>query len=361
MIYKKLMKPLFFLIDPEKVHDFTIFTGRLLGSNFLTRNLTKLFFYYESPKLNVKVKNIKFNNPIGLAAGFDKNALLTNILPAVGFGHMEIGSVTGVGCEGNKKPRLFRLVKDKAILVYYGLANQGSKIIRERLKNKHFKIPLGISVAKVNDPKVKGKGSINDYVLAFKRLHKIGAYTTINVSCPNTGDGTTFCNPLFLNRLLKEVSKIKIKKPVFLKIKPGLSDREVNEMLKVCKKYRFITGFIISNLSKRRDGLKTSKKLVEEMPLGGISGKYVQKDSDELIKKFYKKTKGKYVIIGVGGIFNGKDAYEKIKNGATLLQLITGMIYNGPNLIKEIKKDLVELLDKDGFENIEQAVGKNIR
>lgn len=308
--------------------------------------------------LQTEVCGIKFKNPIGLAAGYDKDCQLTSIMQSVGFGYEEVGSITGEPCKGNPRPRLFRLVKDKALLVHYGLNNKGAEFLSKYLKGKRFRFPLGVSVAKTNDSRINTKEAVADYVKAFKLMHPIGNYTTINVSCPNTFDGQTFGHPKNLNLLLKEISKLKIIKPVFLKIKPDLSLETLDEVLKVVKKFKFISGFIFSNITLKREGLKTPLK---EIGAGGISGKPVKKKSTEMIKFVYKKTKGKYVIIGCGGIFTAKDAYEKIRAGASLLQLVTGMIYEGPACIKNINKGLVKLLKQDGFRNIADAVGADVK
>ena len=345
-----------FKFDAEKVHNRTNFTGKLLGSNFLTRNIISKFFNYKNKKLNTNILGIKFENPIGLSAGFDKDANLTQILPSVGFGFEEIGSITGERCEGNPKPRLFRLPKEKSIIVNYGLCNEGSEKIFKKLKNKKFKFPLGVNIARANNLDIVfdvDKG-IKDYLRAYENLKDIGDYITINISCPNTPDNLSFCELRNFEKLMEEFSKEEITKPVFIKLKPDFSKEEIDNFLKICRKYKFVKGFIVSNLTVDRKGINPEYK-------GGLSGLPTKKKSNEILKQIYKKTKGKYVLVGVGGIFNAEDAYEKIKNGASLVQLITGMIYEGPGLIKKINKGLVKLLEKDGFSNISEAIGKNVK
>lgn len=302
---------------------------------------------------------IKFKNPIGLAAGFDKNAVLTGIIPVIGFGFMEVGSITAEKCLGNPRPRLFRLPKDNSLVVNYGLCNDGAIAIHKRLKGKRFRIPIGISIARTNKA-LNEQESIDDYTKGFKIMQDIGSYITINISCPNTLDKKNFCDPLRLDKLLKELKKYKHNKPILLKIKPDLTEKDIDKLLSIVSKYKFINGFIISNLSSKRNllNLKTEKHIVNKTT-GGISGFPVKKRSTYLIRYVYKKTKGKYIIIGCGGVFTAEDAYEKIKAGANLIQLVTGMIYNGPGLIKKINKGLVKLLEKDGFNNIQQAVGRD--
>ena len=355
-MYKKYIRPKLFKSDPESIHNLIIYLGRVMAFTKLSR-LLRFNFVFKDKRLENEVMGIKFENPVGLSAGFDKNAQLTDFIPDLGFGFIEVGSVTANFCEGNPKPRLHRLVKDNAIIVHYGLANQGAEKIYQRLKDKCFRIPLGISIAKTNDSTIKGEKSVEDYFKSFELLKNIGDYITINISCPNSGDGRSFEDPILLESLLKKIEKVRRDEKIVLKISPDISERNLNLVINLSKRYK-INGFIISNLSKKRENLSEDENLKYA---GGISGRPIQYKSDELIKKVYKKTKGKFVIIGSGGIFNGEDAYRKIKNGASLVQLITGMIYEGPGIVKKINHELVELLEKDKFKNIQEAIGITAR
>ncbi len=355
--YKYLVRPMLFQIDPEKVHNLALRFGSFLGKFSIFRRSLAFFYDYNNDKLQIEVKGIKFKNPVGLAAGFDKNGVMTQILPSINFGFEEIGSITAKKCEGNKKPRLFRLIKDKAIVVNYGLCNDGAEIIFNRLKSKEFEIPIGISIAKTNDSTIKSNDSIKDYCTAFKIMQGLGDYVVINISCPNSGDGKSFEDPVLLGKLLKKLDKPK--KPIFLKLSADITQKRLNNIIGLSKKYS-ITGFVVANLTYDKSGLKTSNECLSKMK-GSISGPLIKEKSNNLIKYIYKKTKNKFVIIGVGGIFNAEDAYERIRNGASLVQLLTGMIYEGPGLIKEINKGLVKLLDRDGFKNIQEAVGVDVR
>ena len=360
MLYKNIIKPIAFKFDAEKVHDRITKIGQFLGKYRASKNVLKKLYYYENKALEQNILNIKFKNPVGLAAGFDKNAKLLDVLPSIGFGYVEVGSITGEKCEGNPKPRLFRLPKDKALLVNYGLFNDGAEIISKRLKKK-YEIPIGISVARTN-VKLTKEEAIKDYCKAFKIMQPFSNYITINVSCPNADDGRMFSDKNHLKDLLKEVNKIKIDKPVFLKLKPDVNKKEIDDIIKTINKYKFVKGFVISNLTKHRENLKTSKKDIDKLSLrGSVSGKAIWQKSNEMLRYVASKTKGKYVLIGVGGIFNADDAYYKIRNGASLVQLITGMIYEGPGLIKEINKRLVERLKKDNFDNVKEAVGVDVK
>ena len=345
-------------MDPETIHDLMVSTGELLGKLPFSARLTSWLFYYQHPSLNQKILRIRFENPIGLAAGFDKDARLTDILPSVGFGFEEVGSITAKPYQGNKKPRLQRLKKSNSLLVNYGLKSKGAKIISEKLKNKKFKYPVGISIAKTNSPEtVDDKKGIADYVEGFKYFTTIGDYFTINISCPNTFGGQPFHDPKKLDALLTALDKVRTKKPVFIKFSPDLSKPQVDGIIKVVKKHS-VHGFIMGNLTKNRDNKKIFDK--NFLSIGGLSGKVVEDLSNNLIKYLYQKTKGEYIIIGCGGVFTAEDAYKKIKLGASLIQLITGMVYQGPQTISQINMGLVTLLKKDGYKNISEAVGVDV-
>lgn len=360
-LYKAFIRPVLFSIDPDIVHERTVKIGNILGKFFATRKVLSFLFNFENKSLNTEVFGIKFKNPIGIAGGFDKNAELIQVLPSIGFGFVEVGSITAKPYLGNKRPWNVRLKKEKALIVNYGLKNKGASILKEKIKKQKRFIPLVLNIAKTNDPKIKGEKSVEDYNESFVKLQKLGDIININISCPNTGDGVLFCeSPKLLDNLLKKINENKITKPVILKLKPDLSNSFLYEIFKTAAKYKFIKGFVVSNLTSNRKLLKyTNEKEIENYK-GGLSGKPLFELSNEMIKKIYKKTKGKYPIIGVGGIFTAEDAYQKICLGASLLELATGLIYEGPGVVKKINKGLSDLLKKDGFENISQAVGSKV-
>jgi dihydroorotate dehydrogenase len=358
-LYTTVLKPILFSFDPERIHDLFIVVGRVIGSNPITRALNALSFGYSNKKLEQKILGIKFRNPVGLAAGFDKDAKIIKSMRSTGFGYTEIGSITGEPCDGNPKPRLWRLEKSKGLIVYYGLKNEGAEKIAKKLKNQKFDIPVGISIAKTNcKATVDTEAGIKDYAKAFKELQNYGDYFTINISCPNAHGGLPFTDKEKLEKLLKELDKIPTDKPVFLKLAPDLSHKEIDEIIEVSGNHK-IKGFVCTNLTKDRENEYIKQHLKDADPVshGGISGKPIRDLSTKIIKYIYKKTNGKYVIIGCGGIFNAKDAYEKIKAGASLLQMITGMIFQGPQTVSNINLGLTKLLEKDGFKNISEAVG----
>lgn len=346
--YTKALKPFFFLFDPELVHDGMCLFGRALGSNPLTRGLTRAAFGFSHPMLEQDILGISFKNPLGLSAGFDKNARLTAVLAALGFGFEEVGSITGEACEGNPRPRLWRIPELRSIRVNYGLKNDGATAISKRLSRKHFRFPVGTSIAKTNCAcTVETPEAIADYTKAFEAFTTIGAYFTINISCPNAYGGQPFTDPEKLEKLLARLDTVDTKKPVFLKLSPDLSTAQLDAILEVASRHK-VDGYVCSNLTKKH-----------ERGVGGLSGKAVEDLSNAQLRYVYQKTKGKAVLMGCGGVSSAEDAYAKIKAGASLIQLITGLIYEGPQLVSEINRGLVELLKKDGYSNISEAVGKD--
>lgn len=358
--YRYILKPVFFLQDPEDVHDRMTKAGIFLGKHACARRTMRWLMHYEHEALYQTLSDILFKNPIGLSAGFDKDANLTDILPEVGFGFAEIGSVTGEPCEGNTRPRLWRLKKSKSLLVYYGLKNEGAQVISAKLCGKKFLFPVGISIAKTNSPDtVDELSGIADYVKAYRTFveNNIGDYYTINISCPNTFGGEPFTSPGRLDHLLAEITKIKTHKPIFIKMPAELPMATVDNIIAIARKFK-ISGFICTNLAKNRSNLKIKDSNISDK--GGMSGKVVEDLSNILIRHIYEATRKEFIIIGCGGVFNAQDAYKKIKLGSSLIQMITGMIFEGPQVIGEINRGLVSLLKADGYENISEAVGKDI-
>ena len=348
--YRSILKPILFRHDPEEVHDTMTHLGALLGRFSIMRRLTRFLFHFEHPILEQTIAGIHFKNPIGLAAGFDKNANLIDILPDVGFGFEEIGSVTGEPCEGNAKPRLWRHPEQKSLRVYYGLKNDGAEAIAKQLSQKIFRFPIGVSVAKTNcAATVETTAAIADYVKAYRSFHQIGDYVTINISCPNAFGGQPFTDAHLLDQLLTAIDQVRNVHPIFLKLSPDLSESELHAIAVVALDHN-INGLITSNLTKQHD-----------YGDGGLSGKAVEaKSIAHLI--YLRKTFGdKFILIACGGIFTAEDAYRRIRLGASLIQLITGMIYRGPQVIGEINLGLVALLKRDGYHSISDAIGIDVK
>ncbi|MBI5370312.1 quinone-dependent dihydroorotate dehydrogenase [Candidatus Uhrbacteria bacterium] len=360
-VYRHCFKPIAFRFDAESVHDCLTKMGAWMGRHPSLRKTAGQLWHYEHPALRQQVCGISFENPVGLTAGFDKDGLLTDILPEVGFGFAEIGSVTGRPCSGNPRPRLWRLPHSRALLVYYGLKNEGCETVAHRLAQSRRRIPLGVSIARTNDQiACTLEMGVEDYRHSFKTVEPVCDYLTVNISCPNAFGGEPFTHPDRLDFLLRALDEIQTIKPVFLKMPADLSLSEAEELATVALTHR-VHGFIFSNLTKRRDTPAISPRDSFASAKGGISGRPVFEPSNRLLKHFYRSYGARFTLIGSGGVFSADDAYEKICSGATLIQLATGMIFEGPQVIGQINKGVVERLERDGFTSVSQAVGAYLR
>jgi dihydroorotate dehydrogenase subfamily 2 len=360
LAYSKVIKPIMFLFPPDGVHKTLTVSGQSIGYVPPIRWLIKALWSYQNPKLlSQDINGVYYINPVGLSAGFDKDFKLIKVLPSLGFGFMELGSMTNMPSPGNPRPHYRRLKKSKSILVYAGLNNQGSVAIIKRLKNQKTPlIPLDISVAKTNSDKtITDSTGINDYINCLKKIKSanIGDQITINISCPNAFGGEPFTTPKRLENFLKEVDKLKLKQPLYLKMPSDLSWQEFKVLIDVILKHN-IKGLKISNLAKDRKSKYLLDDLDDGIP-GNMSGKPVFDLSNKLINQAYAYCGDRLIISGIGGVFSAKDAYEKIKHGASLIELVTGMIFEGPQLIGQINSGLAELLEKDGLTHISQAIG----
>ena len=337
-MYKKIILPVLFLFDPEKVHNLTFLLFKIFLNIPFVGFLVQKIYSVDNKKLSKKLFGVKFKNPVGLAAGFDKNAKLYNELSRFGFGFIEIGTVTPIAQPGNPKKRLFRLTNDQGIINRMGFNNDGMHKIANRLKkNKNILIGgnIGKNKATPNDK------AVNDYLLCFNYLFDFVDYFVINVSSPNTPNLRELQNTNFLRVILDSLNKENLKKsktkPILIKISPDLSKENLLEIVDLAISLK-IDGIIATNTTINRDDL-TSKNINES---GGLSGKPLANKSNEVIRFISDKSNGKIPIIGVGGIHSAKDAIDKIKAGADLVQIYTGFIYEGPSLIKSINKALVE-------------------
>lgn len=360
-------RPFIFLMEPENAHYAFKRVGVFLGSNPITRGFSSLMWDYNHKSLNIEVDGIEYRNPVGLSAGFDKDGELTKIYPSMGFGLAELGSFTGEVCPGNPGRRLFRMVKSRAIVVWYGLNNQGSEKIASRLAKVDFgRLRVGINAAKSNvTPEFELQESIRDYLKTMTLFKDVGDYFTINISCPNTQDGEPFVDEHNLDALLSAVTQhIRpiTDKPIYVKLAADISIAEIDIIVDGCVKHN-MDGFVLTNLAKPSHN---TEHLPEEYPTvkgllpagkGAMSGLPLQRISTDVIRHVYRRTRGTKTLIGVGGVFTAKDAYEKITSGASLLHMITTMIFDGPQNLSEINRGLVQLMKKDGFTSLQQAVG----
>ena len=341
------LRSLIFKIDPERAHFLAIQSLKLnLVSNIFDENKN-------DPILKTKIFNQNLDNPIGIAAGFDKNAEVYNPLFKLGFGFVEVGTVTPLKQYGNEKPRVFRLVEDQALINRLGFNNHGSDTILNRIKSNKKLGLLGVNVG----PNKDSNDRLNDYLIGLEKFSEVADYITINISSPNTENLRNFHEENKLKELLKSVSEkkkqLKSEIPVAVKISPDISENQIDLISEILLENE-ISAIIISNTS---EASRETLQNIQRHQKGGLSGKPIEKKSNLLISKFYKLIKGKIKIIGVGGVDSGKAAYDKFLLGADYVQLYTGMVFQGPNIAGMIKKDLKELLISDGVKNFTEIIG----
>lgn len=362
-IYKYAIRKILFLSNSETIHEILTNFGEKLGKISLIRNTPKYSIMTKDKTLEQPILNIKFQNPIGLAAGFDYNAQLTQFLPAIGFGFGTIGTITNKPYAGNPKPWFGRLVRSKSLMVNKGFKNKGIKSILEKLKKYSFEIPIGISIGQTNSKEIITQTqAIDDIVSAFAETQKSKvnfSYYELNISCPNLLNDITFYAPENLEKLLLAIKKLELNRPLFVKMPIEKNNKDTLGMLKIISKHS-IQGVIFGNLQKNKNNSSFDPKEIKKYKIGNFSGKPTEKRSNELIKLAYKNFGKKLLIIGCGGVFNANDAYRKIKLGASLVQLITGLIFEGPLLASQINSELIELIKKDGLRNVSEAVGIDI-
>ena len=344
-----IFKPYIFSLDPEIAHDLAI---KSLKLNVLPKSI---FNVQGEEQLETNLLNERIPNPIGLAAGFDKSAEVYNSLFKLGYGFVEVGTITPKRQLGNSKPRVFRLEKDRALINRLGFNNHGSEIVSKRISDNLPSGFLGINIGPNKDTKNKDE----DYFICLSRLSSFAGYITINISSPNTEGLRNFHEKKALEKLLLGVNKIKkdknIVKPLVVKISPDIKDNEISSIIELILKHK-IEGIIVSNTT---DSHREKLSDIQKNEQGGLSGQPLKDLSTKLIKKFYRETKGKIQIIGVGGVDSGHAAFEKICAGADAVQLYTGMVYKGPGVVKEMKKELITILKKEKLKNISEAVGIN--
>ena len=345
-----VLRPFLFNLDPETAHDVAV---KSLKFNPLPR---KMFEVEDEHMLNINLLGKNFPNPIGLAAGFDKSAEVYNSLLKLGFGFVEVGTVTPLKQLGNSKPRVFRLEEDGALINRLGFNNDGMEIIKNRIKSNNKKGILGINIG----PNKETKDKKNDFCLGLRNFFDIADYITINISSPNTESLRDFHDQEKLIDLITTLNKLKkVNKtniPLLLKISPDIYSGNIPKIAEAAVKNNISAIILTNTTSGHRENLKSTLK----NETGGLSGDPLNQISTNMIKSFSKEIKGKVPIIGVGGVNSGKSAYEKIIAGASLLQLYTGFVYRGPAIAKDIKKELIQILKAEGIKNIKDAVGIGI-
>lgn len=355
MLYKSLLKPLLFQVDAEKAHEFTHDFAKKVNRSKTLAKLANSLYSYQAPELSQTYWGHTFRNPVGLAAGFDKNGCLVNAMEILGLGFVEVGSITAQASCGNPKPRAFRLPQDRALINRMGLNNDGAKTVVKRLQNTTSAIPVGVNIAKTHDPEIMGEEAISDYVFSYKEAQKVADYITINVSCPNTTEGKTFEDPAVLDELLstiqgeKDINMI----PTLVKFSPDLGRPKLEELVTLCEEHR-IDGYVASNTSSGRRQLKTSAVKLESIGRGGLSGAPLLPKSLNTVRWIRQSIGTHKPIIGVGGIHSFESALEMLKAGANLLQIYTGLVYEGPGLIKKINRGLARYLQEHDLSSVSQ-------
>jgi dihydroorotate dehydrogenase len=362
-IYKNLLRPLLFKAAPETAHEFGIETLKIALGSKAAQNLAAERFACVESFGELERFGLKFKNPLGVAAGFDKNGAVVNQLAGLGFGFVEVGTVTYEPQKGNEKPRLFRLPEDSALINRLGFNNDGAKKIVERLKRINPNCVLGVNIGK--NKNIPIDAAIENYLASFDLAFEVADYVAVNVSSPNTPNLRELQKAENLEDLLGELQKRNqaLAKqrdadcrqdagvPLFVKIAPDLSDAEIEAIVDVAQRLN-LAGIVATNTTVKRENLKTK---IDES--GGLSGKPLEKRSNEVVRKIHNFSKGKLPIVGVGGVFTAADAFEKIQAGACLIQSYTGFIYQGFAFARDVNSGLSKILAERGFNNLDEAVG----
>ena len=344
MLYK-IFKPLIFLFNPEKAHGLTVSLWKIVMSIPGLSSLIKNYFWIQDPKLEREVFGLKFPNPVGLAAGFDKDGKYYDLMSSLGFGFVEIGTVTPVGQEGNPQPRLFRLPPDGGLINRMGFNNEGVDAMVSRLKNKgNVRYIIGGNIGK--NKLTPNEEAVNDYVICFENLFDHVDYFVVNVSSPNTPNLRALQDKEPLTALLNKLQELNHQKPapkpILLKIAPDLTDSQLDDIIEIVADTK-IEGVIATNTTISRADLKTSEAEIKKIGNGGLSGAPVRDRSTEVIRYLHTKSNAAFPIVGVGGIDSPAAAIEKIEAGATLIQVYSGMVYYGPKLVRDINKAIVKM------------------
>jgi dihydroorotate dehydrogenase len=362
-LYRSIVRPILFRLPPESVHEFALSSLSAALSTQVARRLASRRFR-RAPFGRLKRFGLEFPNPVGLAAGFDKNGTAAQALASLGFGSIEVGSVTGEPQPGNPRPRLFRLPRDRALINRAGFNNCGAAQLAEHIQRRRPECVLGVNIGKSRSVRIED--AIPDYLKSFDAVYEIADYIAINVSSPNTPNLRELQRPELLAELLDSLQQRNDElaqrrsdprpKPLLLKIAPDLSESEIESIVDVATSLK-IAGLIATNTTISRAGLQTPTVEVEAFGEGGLSGAPLQNRSNEVIALVYRLTGGRLPIIGVGGVFTAEDAWEKICAGASLIQLYTGFIYEGPSVARRINDGLVEILKREGLRTLDEAIG----
>lgn len=362
-LYSSLIRPVLFRLPAETAHRFALSSlSRALEVGAIRRSVERK--YQTIPFGNLKRFGLTFRNPIGLAAGFDKNGDAADVLAALGFGFIEVGTVTSESQPGNPLPRIFRLPKDRALINRLGFNNCGAKQLVKNLKQHRPDCVLGVNIGKARNVPVEK--AIPDYLKTFNAVYEVADYIAVNVSSPNTPQLRELQQPNMLhnllaqlqtrNRELAEKQSMSGPRPLLVKIAPDLNDEDIASIVEVAQQTG-ISGIIATNTTTRRSNLRSSQARIASAGEGGLSGAPLGERANEVIRTIYRRTNGSLPIVGVGGVFTAEDAWEKICSGASLIQLYTGFIYEGPGVARRINEGLRRILSSEGFVSLDEAVG----
>ncbi|HOP03745.1 MAG TPA: quinone-dependent dihydroorotate dehydrogenase [Tenuifilaceae bacterium] len=342
-MYKHIIRPILFTLQPETIHGIVVSLLKIGFKVPFLKSILRSFYAVDSPKLQRNVFGFEFKNPVGFAAGFDKNAEFFNELECFGFSFVEIGTVTPKPQPGNQKPRSFRLKKDSALINRMGFNNKGVIRVKSNLEKKKKKLVIGGNIGK--NTITPNNIAVEDYVQCFTELYHFVDYFVVNISCPNIANLKELQEKENQRKILLALVKLRKKqnqyKPILLKVSPDLSELQLSDSIEIAQEVG-IDGFVATNTTISREGLMSQPDEVEKIGNGGLSGKPLSQKSTEVIRFISKQTGGKMPIIGVGGIMDAKDAIEKIDAGASLIQVYTGFIYEGPGIVKKICKELLK-------------------
>lgn len=354
VLWEKILRPLLFRLDAEFAHDLGI---EALEAGFASP------FYVENSSYSefgeIERFGLKFANPLGIAAGFDKNGIVVNQLASLGWGSVEVGTVTVRPRKGNPKPRLFRLPDDHALINRLGFNNDGAAAVANRIKPLRRKCVIGVNIGKNRDVPIEE--AVGNYLAAFEAVHSSADYVAVNVSSPNTPNLREMQRVDRLNELFERLQQRNTElgfKPLLVKIAPDLGEQDLEAIVGLCGDHN-ISGIIATNTTVSRDDLKTREPVA--FGPGGLSGRPLARRSNEVIAEIYRKSKGKLPIVGVGGVFTAEDAFEKIEIGASLIQVYTGFVYGGPTFARDINTGLASILRSKDFASLDEAVGSKFR
>ena len=363
MLYRSLLRSALFRLPAETAHELVL---KSLASSPAFVNSSLARHYRRSPFGKLKRFGLTFDNPVGLAAGFDKDGIALRSLASLGFGFIEAGTVTYHAQPGNPKPRLFRLPLDRALINRAGFNNQGAEAFAKRVETERPDCVLGVSIGK--SKKTPFEDAVEDYLKTFELVNQVADYIAVNVSSPNTPRLRELQHSEYLDQLLGALQKRKQElsdehsqkpKPLLIKLSPDLSDQELADAITVAQR-RDISGVIATNTTTDRSNLRTEANLVSSYGEGGLSGAPLKTRASTMVAKIYKMTGGTLPVIGVGGIFNADDAFEMIAAGASLVQIYTGFIYEGPSIVAKINDGLRRIISRDGFVSLDEAVGSHV-